>query len=78
MDEYRVDRVDSMHVPRGMNSLVYLGRNYHKALCIFDQTCTGFDAWGQPDETYGLVLSQYVFDKRGYQILKSKGVKNDA
>jgi hypothetical protein len=76
MSEYRVDRVDELRVPCGMNSIVYVGRSYSKALRIFNQTDTGIDPWGRPDASYGLALSQYDPHKRDYVITKTKGVEN--
>ena len=71
---YRVDRVNRLHVPVGMNSIIYIGKSERLARKIFNNAETGIDSWGQKDIGYGLILSvwsgSYADDDK---ILLSKG-----
>lgn len=57
MNTYRVDRNNAPVTPCGMNSILYIGDNYQQARKVYDAAQTGLDAWGQPNATYGVVLS---------------------
>lgn len=59
MSDYRVDRVDSKHVPCGMNSILYIGNNFNKAIKIFNEAKTGFNQYNEKDESYGVVISKW-------------------
>ena len=59
MTTYRVDRADSLRVPCGTNSLLYLGNRAADAQAAFYAASTGLDPWGKPDPTYGLLLSRW-------------------
>lgn len=70
-NRYRVDVVNSAHVPVGMNSIKYLGISDREAGKVFEATPTGFDQWNQPNPFYGVILS--VWDGSGYVIKRRKG-----
>ena len=72
--KYRVDRVDSMRVPCGMNSIRYVGDSWEMARRTFNLIDTGKDAWGQDNPAYGVVLSVWDNDERDYVIKCVKGL----
>ena len=72
MNQYRVDRVNRRIVPCGMNSIRYLGDNFNEARDVFKELESGFDSWGQPNCTYGVILS--VWDGEKYVIKCEKGL----
>jgi hypothetical protein len=61
MNTIRIDRVQhpqlGMSAPCGMNSIIYIGDNMHKALKVFHSSSVGKDAWNNADTTYGVSLS---------------------
>lgn len=59
MNAYRVDRMRRGLVPCGMNSIRYLGDSLREADRTYDLLVPGFDAWDQPDASYGVVLSRW-------------------
>ena len=59
MNRFRVDRADSGAVPCGMNSIVYVGDSERDASRAFARSEPGLDAWGQPNESYGVLLSEW-------------------
>lgn len=74
MNQYRVDRNDALYVPAGMNSIRYIGDSLDKAKEAFRQEPIGFDTWGAPDPTYGVILSEWNDFKQAYVIKASKGI----
>lgn len=56
---YRVDRADSLHVPCGMNSILYLGNSAKDAQAAFYAAPTGLDPFNKPNSAYGLLLSRW-------------------
>lgn len=72
MSDYRVDLVDSMSVPCGMNSIVYIGDDPTDARATFMVTPVGLDAWGRQNGHYGVVLSRWSYAEGDYIILDSK------
>ncbi len=74
MNEYRVDRANSLQVPCGANSIVYIGDSFEDARYVYNQTDPGKDAWNQPNATYGVLLSVWNPDTHDYRIKCSKGL----
>jgi hypothetical protein len=73
-NDYRVDRTDDKNrVPCGMNSIVFIGERKGQARNAFIATEPGKDAWGKPNENYGVVLSCWDASKRDYVIIDTKG-----
>lgn len=71
---YRVDRVDALRVPCGMNSIVYLGKSPDEAKRAFAAAEPGLTPWGKANDSYGVVLSRYDERAQDYVILDSKGL----
>ena len=60
MNQYRVDRAEETKTaPVGMNSIIYLGDSYKEASRCFRTTTGGKDAWNQPNQDYGVMLSKW-------------------
>ncbi len=74
MNNYRVDRVEPLEQPIGMNSILYIGDSFRKATRVFEHSEGGFDAWNKPNPAYGVGLFQWSNSKREYEILKIKGM----
>ena len=74
MNKYRVDRVNSLRVPCGMNSIRYVGDSWGDARKVYDYLDTGKDAWNRPNPAYGVVLSVWNEVKNDYVIKCSKGL----
>lgn len=75
MNNYRVDRnKSSVIVPCGMTSILYIGDNWADARTVFDNETTGRDAWGNPNECYGLTLAVWSEDKRDYIIKATRNI----
>lgn len=72
MNTYRVDRVNSLQVPAGMKSVLYIGDNLEEARRVFDQASVGFSSWGETAHCYGVILS--TWKDSAYVISLSKGV----
>ena len=70
----RVDRVNQRQVLCGMNSLLYLGSDFRKAKQTFDRTLVWLDPWGQPNCTYGVILSVWNPNNNEYVIKCEKGL----
>lgn len=73
---YRVDRADSLHVPCGTNSILYLGNRAADARTTFYAAPTGIDPWGKPDPTYGLLLSRWNGQTYIIEISRFPGLPN--
>jgi hypothetical protein len=73
-NKYRVDRTDSLRVPCGMNSIVYIGARKGQASEAFSRAVPGLDAWNKPNPAYGVVLSVWDEQKQDYIIKRSKGL----
>lgn len=73
-NNFRVDRVDTLRVPCGMNSIAYIGSSFTEAKKIYSELDVGLDAWNQPDSAYGVILSVWDWGDREYVIKCSKGV----
>lgn len=71
---FRVDRVNSMRVPCGMNSIIHISNNWKQARKAFNSSIPGIDKWDKPNTTYGVVLSVWDDNKRDYVIKCSKGL----
>lgn len=74
MNKYRVDRVINSRVPCGMNSIRYIGDNWTIAYALFNRIPQGLDAWDQPNEAYGVILSVWDSSKSDYVVKLSKGL----
>lgn len=74
MNTYRVDRVINRQVPCGMNSIRYIGDSFKVAKALFDKEPTGFDAWGQPNAAYGVVLSVWNPERNEYVVKCERGL----
>lgn len=72
--QIRVDRVNQPCVPCGMNSILYLGGDFRAAKREYDRAEVGVDTWGQPNASYGVVLSVWDATKHNYVIKCRKGV----
>ena len=74
MNNYRVDRAMSATVPCGMNSILYIGDSWREARRVYAATAPGKDAWGQPNDAYGVLLSVWSDNLRWYDVKCSKGL----
>ena len=64
---YRVDRArEALSPPCGMSSILYVGNDYDEALRVYLETTGGKDAWGKPDQTYGVMLSMWHPERNVY------------
>lgn len=70
--DFRVDRVDELRVPCGMNSIVYVGPSEIAARTEFAKAKVGLDTWGKPNDTYGVILSRWSVAEGDYVILDQK------
>ena len=77
MTTYRVDRADSLRVPCGTNSILYLGNRASDAQAAFYAAPTGIDPWGKPDPTYGLLLSRWNGQTYIIEISRFPGLSAD-
>ena len=75
MNNYRVDRNDSLIVPCGMNSILYIGDNRNKAISIFKRALIGLDTWCGENHGYGVLFSKWDDKKNDYIVLESKGIE---
>lgn len=73
--KYRVDRANKPEVPVGMNSILYVGPSWLAARKCFDRADIGLDAWGQPNPTYGVILSTWDTNKNDYVVQMKRGIK---
>jgi len=71
---YRVDRADREVVPCGMCSIIYLGGNAAHARRTLREAALGFDKWGKPDPTYGVIMSKWDSLRREYVIQDQRGI----
>ena len=74
MKKYRVDRTQSTRVPCGMNSIIYLGDSFAAARREYDALAPGVDMWGQPNATYGVLLSTWSEDQQDYIVKLWQGL----
>lgn len=74
MNKYRVDRSNTLSTPCGMNSLLYIGDNWDDARQVYNYVDTGKDAWNQPNDAYGVILSVWSDNLRDYIVKCSKGL----
>ncbi len=60
-NRYRVDRVPqgTVEPPCGMTSIVAISSEEKRVHKEFQSATLGVDAWGQPNPTYGVILSQW-------------------
>jgi hypothetical protein len=72
MNDYRVDRADSLYTPCGMNSIVLITSNQREAELVFNHTKPGLNAWNKPDPRYGVLLSKWSALANNYLPLKFK------
>ena len=72
MNNYRVDRNDSLNIPCGMNSILYIGENRNKAISMFKRASIGLDTWGGEDNGYGVLFSKWDDKKSAYNELETK------
>lgn len=72
MNDYRVDRADSLYTPCGMNSIVLITSSKREAELVFNHTEPGLTAWNQPDPHYGVLLSKWCAIANNYLPLKFK------
>ena len=77
MNTYRVDRSDSLNVPCGMNSILYIGDNRNKAISIFKRALIGLDTWCGENHGYGVLFSKWDDKKNDYIVLEGKGINNE-
>ena len=74
--KYRVDVTPTRSVPCGMNSIKYLGDDWHDARAVFAETKARVDSWGKPNAAYGVILSVWDDSKQQYIIKCEKGLKS--
>jgi hypothetical protein len=57
-----------------MSSILYLGGSIREAIKVFNEAEVGLDSWGQPNASYGVVLSVWDEGRRDYVIKCRKGI----
>lgn len=74
MNTVRVDVANTRRTPCGMNSIKYIGNSFEEARRVYNATDPGSDAWGQPNQTYGVILSVWHPERHEYVIKCVKGL----
>jgi len=73
--KYRVDRVDTLTAPCGMNSLLYLGGNKREATQVMLDAEIKRDAWNKPNDRYGVVLFEWYDLGKRYVPVSWRGIE---
>lgn len=68
MNKYRVDRTKQLTVPAGMRSIIYIGDDPAEALEVFRN---------EPDDNYGVILSEWSDDAQRYEIIGFRCYEED-
>lgn len=72
-NEWRVDRTEG-ECPCGMNSIRYLGESEREARRVYSDLVIGFDAWDQPNKTWGVGLFRWSTSLCEYVRMAFKGI----
>ena len=71
---FRVDRVDTLRCPCGMNSIIYLGDSKRDATQVLLDADLKRDAWNKHSDRYGVALFEWDNERRNYIAISWRGI----